>query len=306
MPESLNRSLELPPPVRPGDRIGVAALSGPVDPSRLAAGLAELTALGYRPVPARNLDARHELFAGDDDFRLDAFHELAFDPEIRAICFARGGYGLTRVLPRIDWAGLALHPRAYVGYSDLTPFLAEVVSRLGWVAYHGPMIAAELARGLRDDERDSFMRALAGEASREIALERVLCGEELESPEGRLAGGCLSLLAAVVGTPEATSFDGQILFVEDIHEPLYRLDRMLTQLDRSGSLTGIRAMVVGTSMSSVLDAAAVARLAAAAGGRTIALGAASGHCTPNLTLPLGCPARIDPDRASLVIDPPEQ
>ena len=100
----------LPPPVRPGARIGVAALSGPVDADRLDAGLAALLALGFEVVAARNLRRRHDLFAGTDRERLAGFHELASDPSLAAIFFARGGHGLLRVLPEIDWALLARHP----------------------------------------------------------------------------------------------------------------------------------------------------------------------------------------------------
>ena len=137
--------------------MGVAALSGPVDPVRLEAGLAELRRLGLTPVPADNLLARsaNGLFAGEDAERLAAFHRLAAEPDLPAILFARGGYGVPRILPWIDWDLLRRYPRAYVGYSDLTPFLLEVVRRLGWVAFHGPMVAADFARGQSPDEEES-------------------------------------------------------------------------------------------------------------------------------------------------------
>ena len=98
--------------MRRGDRVGVAALSGPVKPERLERGLAALVELGYEPIVARNLGARADLFAGDDRERLAAFHELAADESIAAIFFARGGHGLLRILPGIDWALLSRRPRA--------------------------------------------------------------------------------------------------------------------------------------------------------------------------------------------------
>ncbi len=292
----------LPPAVRPGDRVGVAALSGPVDPIRLATGIAELSRLGFVPVPARNLAARCGLFAGDDGERAAAFHELADDPSLTAIFFARGGHGMLRVLPLLDWERLGATPRAYIGYSDLTPFLLNVVERLGWVAFHGPMVAAEMARGLTEEEGRSLLAALAGEPRQELALERVLAGPGPAA--GRFLGGCLSLLAAVAGTPFATPFDDAVLFVEDIDEPLYRVDRMLTQLYLSGSLKSIRAMVLGASILSVLDEAAAARIRERTGEIPLACGLFAGHTTPNLTLPLGSFARIDADSSLLVIDSP--
>lgn len=292
----------LPPSVRPGDRVGVAALSGPVDPIRLANGMQELARLGFVPVPARNLGENSGLFAGADKERAAAFHELADDPSLTAIFFARGGHGVLRVLPLLDWQRLAATPRAYVGYSDLTPFLLNVVERLGLVAFHGPMVAAEMARGLSAEESRSLLAALAGDLRQELPLAQVDGGEGVA--EGPLLGGCLSLLAAVAGTPFATPLAGSVLFVEDVHEPLYRVDRMLTQLDLSGSLNSIRAMVLGASIFSGLDEAAPPQIRERTGETTLAFGLPAGHTTPNLTLPLGAFARIDADSSLLVIDHP--
>jgi muramoyltetrapeptide carboxypeptidase len=220
------RAAVLPPPVRPGDRVGVAALSGPAETARLERGLAALADLGFEPVSAVNVADRHGLFAGEDAARLDAFHALAGDATIRAIFFVRGGHGLLRLLPLIDWDLLARHPRAYVGYSDLTPFLLQVVQRLGLVAFHGPMVAADLARGLEDDERESLLAALAGEYPVELPVEMEEVERSRPAAVGPLVGGCLSLLTALLGTPYAARLDGSLLFLEDVGEPLYRLDRM--------------------------------------------------------------------------------
>lgn len=288
-------AVPFPPPVRPGDRVGVAALSGPVDPDRLRSGLENLRGLGFEPVPARNLGARSGLFAGSDQERVEAFHELAADPSLTAIFFARGGHGLLRVLPSIDWPLLAAHPRAYVGYSDLTPFLHQVVARLGVAAFHGPLVAADFARGLSDEESDSLLRALAGESGLEIPF---AAGLRSGRAEGRLLGGCLSLITATLGTPWQLDLDGAILFWEDIGEPPYRLDRMLTHLALSGSLRAIAGVVAGSCpcaapedanldwLDPLLDASRHHR-------GPVAWGLPSGHCTPNYTLPLGRPAVLE-------------
>lgn len=301
--------IERPPPVLPGDRVGIAALSGPIVPGRVERGAAALSRLGFEPVLASNLHSRHGLFAGTDDERLAAFHELAADPSIRAIVFARGGSGLLRVLPRIDWRLLARHPRAYVGYSDLTPFLLAVVERLGLVAFHGPMAAADLARaeGLDAREEGSFLDALAGRLE---GTSFPVSGWLREGvAEGPLLGGCLSLLASVQGTPWAPRLDGSILFWEDVGEPLYRLDRMLTHLDLSGNLTAIRGMVIGHCRPS--DAPSDggsgdgwrAQLSEVFEARPwpVAVGLEAGHGAPNLTLPLGLPARLDPVSDALTV-----
>lgn len=296
----------LPPPVVPGDRVGVAALSGPSDPHRLRRGVEALAALGFEPVVAGNADETAGIFAGDDDRRLATFHRLAADPTLKAIFFARGGYGLMRLLPRIDWDLLAAHPRAYVGYSDLTPFLLAVVQRLGWVAFHGPMVAADLARGLSPVERASLLTALAGGRPRPLAVRTAPGDGERPPVSGPLLGGCLSLLSAVAGTPFFPDLDGALLFWEDVDEPLYRLDRMLTHLDLSGSLARIRAMVVGHVACTDVEPGdpprwlAPLRQAARGLAGPVAWGLEAGHGAPNLTLPLGRGARLEPGNGRLV------
>ncbi|KAB2965964.1 MAG: LD-carboxypeptidase [Thermoanaerobaculia bacterium] len=297
--------LRLPPPLRTGDRIGVAALSGPVDPARLEAGLSGLAELGFEPVPARNLRAREDLFAGSDRERLEGFHELAADPHIAAIFFARGGHGLLRVLPEIDWPLLARRPRAYVGYSDLTPFLLEVVRRLRRVAFHGPMVAADLARGLDARERESLLAALAGEPETSLPLAGVMRAPRREAA-GPLLGGCLSMLVSVLGTPWAPRLGGAVLLLEDVGEPLFRLDRMLTHLRLSGSLARIRGIVIGAMRGAdeVPDATSTvpSRVADLFPGAAVAWGLDAGHVAPNRTLPLGARCRIDAAASRLLIE----
>jgi muramoyltetrapeptide carboxypeptidase len=293
----------LPPPVEPGDRVGVAALSGPVDPDRLEAGLEVLRELGFEPVEARNLRSKSGLFAGDDAERLDAFHELAGDPGLRAILFARGGHGVLRLLPAIDWELLARYPRAYVGYSDLTPFLGQVVERLGWVAFHGPMVAADLARGLAPRERESFLGGLAGQYPAHLPL-----ASASAPATGVLRGGCLSLLVAALGTPYAQRLAGTLLVVEDVAEPLYRLDRMLTQLGLSGTLGQLGGMIFGC-FSGTPTAAGVPPIECLleamvpTPGLPVATGLEAGHEPINLTLPLGLTAQIEPESRLLIVGP---
>jgi muramoyltetrapeptide carboxypeptidase len=295
--------------------VGVAALSGPVDPERLERGLAALERLGFVPVPADNLAARSRdgLFAGDDADRLAAFHRLAADPSLAAILFARGGHGMLRVLPGIDWELLAKRPRAYMGFSDLTPFLLGVVARLGLVAFHGPMVAADLARGLLPEEEESFLGALAGRYPVAQPLGSPLRADSGERA-GPLLGGCLSLLAGTLGTPWAADLSGALVFWEDVGEPPYRIDRMLTHLRLSGSLSAIAGMIVGHisgacggSEGTAGDGEAPADWRSVVGEALsgavwpLAWGLPSGHVAPNRALPLGLAARLSPDATRLVL-----
>jgi muramoyltetrapeptide carboxypeptidase len=307
----------LPPPAGPGDRVGVAALSGPVDPERLERGLAALRGLGFEPVLADNAASREGLFAGGDGARLAAFHRLAADPDLRAILFTRGGHGVLRVLPGIDWELLRRRPRAYLGYSDLTPFLLAVVRRLGLVAFHGPLVGGELARGLTCGERESLLGALGGRYPAAVPLAGWL---RAGAAAGPLLGGCLSLLTATLGTAWFPELSGAVLFVEDVNEPLYRIDRMLTHLALSGNLDRLGGMILGHLDAPVESTTGTASTAGAAGGRPespaggdarragveliadglrsfewpLAWGLDSGHRSPNLTLPLGMSARLGP------------
>jgi muramoyltetrapeptide carboxypeptidase len=289
----------LPPPAGPGDRVGVAALSGPVDPARLEAGLAALRGLGFEPVLAANLRSRDGLFAGGDAERLDAFHRLAADPDLPAIFFARGGHGLLRVLTGLDWDLLRRRPRAYVGYSDLTPFLLEVVRRLGLVAFHGPMVAADLGRGLAPEEEGSLLAALAGRYPAVQPFSRWLREPAAAPASGPLLGGCLSLLTATLGTPFAPDLEGALVFWEDVGEPLYRVDRMLTHLGLSGNLANIAGMIVGHVGDGQAADGEPADWPSLIGGNVgrfswpLAWGLESGHAPPNRTLPVGLPARLE-------------
>lgn len=285
--------VRLPPPVRPGDRVGVAALSGPVDPERLERGLAELRRLGFEPVLAANLDRRRDYLAGEDGERLEAFHRLAADPALAAIFFARGGYGVMRLLGGIDWSLLAARPRAYVGYSDLTPFLLQAIERLGLVTFHGPMVAADFARGLTRDEERALLAALEGDLSTPYPVSAWIRRGEAEGP---LAGGCLSLLAATAGTPYFPDLDGALLFLEEVGEPAYRLDRLLSQLRLAGALDELAGLVCGhwdPPAGEEVDVPALAGELLAGFDWPAAAGLDCGHSAPNLTLPLGLRCRLD-------------
>lgn len=295
--------------------MGVAALSSPPDYDRLEAGVRQLESLGLRVRLAANLQSvaastetasRPAVFAGDDDVRVESFHDLVRSDEVRAVFFARGGHGLLRVLPRIDWRLLTRSPKAYIGYSDLTPLLLQVVQRVGLVAFHGPMIATDLDRPLQDSERSTLMASLEGRLPEFLECRPLLGSEDTEGP---LLGGCLSLLVATLGTPYSPDLRGCLLFLEDVDEPLYRIDRMLTQLHLSGSLRELKGIILGhlDPTDRDCDEASVAALWTCmerAPAFAIAGGLRSGHGRPNLTLPLGVRARLRPTLGRLELVAP--
>jgi len=269
--------------------------------------VAQLERLGFSIVQAQNLLSCHGFLAGSDDERVHAFHSL-LETEVEAVLFARGGHGVLRIIDRIDWDLVASRPRWFVGYSDLTPFLLEVSRRTGWMTLHGPMVATELERGLERRERETLLAALSGAYDFTWEVQRAGTGGTPCLSPSPLFGGCLSLLCATLGTFAQTSwrFDDAIVFLEDVGEAPYKVDRFLAQLGLAG-LGGAKAVVFGHCRENSatrpwggdrganIDAAVVEILGDHSNRLNVPFyyGLEAGHGTPNLTLPLGAKAAID-------------
>jgi muramoyltetrapeptide carboxypeptidase len=286
-----------PRALRPGDLIGVCAPAGAIDTARLEKGVAELESLGYRVKVTPGTRGRSRWNSGTVEERLADLRSLLTDDAVAAVVAARAGAGSGWLVPHLDTALLRASPKAIIGYSDLT-FVHLLANRAGLVSFHGPMVAWEFATGNYD--RPSWSAALAGEGAYRSDVED-LAPLRKGQAEGRLRGGCLSILAAAAGTPWALTTEGEdtILFMEDVDEKPFRLDRMLMQLLQSGALQGVRGIVFGDmkGCSPRLDAdygLEEVLLDALAGlDVPIALGLSSGHTSsPNLTLPLGVRVRL--------------
>jgi muramoyltetrapeptide carboxypeptidase len=290
-----------PPRLRPGATIGVAAISGPVDEERLDIGLRSLAARGYRLVEAANLRRRDSFLAGTDAERADGYRELLREPTIDAVFFARGGYGAARVLPRLDPAEIRSNPKIHLGGSDLTALFAFAWKHASLVTGYGPMVAVEMAGGGELD----WESVLSGELPRPHPVaprDAIATG----AGEGPLVGGCLSLIASLCGTPEAVQAAGSVLFWEDVGEEIYRLDRMLTQLERSGTFDGLQAMVIGSiapgrraDAESPDDVRAWLEQRFAGAPFPVAMGFPAGHLDKTRTIPLGARVRVDLERGAI-------
>ncbi|HUM01124.1 MAG TPA: LD-carboxypeptidase [Thermoanaerobaculia bacterium] len=296
----------------PGDAVGVAALSGPVDPEELARGCASLEGMGYRVRLAGNVGLRCGplSLAGSDAQRLAGYRELLLDPEVAAIVFARGGYGATPLLPSLDPAELSAHPKIHCGFSDLTAFAARLLARCGLPSFHGPMVAADLASGLDPLSAAFFPAMLEGRGPAALSLPDadVLVRGDFD---GRLVGGCLSLLAAAIGTGDEFPYDGSVLLLEDVGEEAYRIDRMLVTLRNAGRLAKLCGILIG-SLSAITFGGVEdpPRLRALLADRLAPLripvvaGVPAGHGRPNVTLPIG--ARVAWDGRRRVLGLPEE
>ncbi len=300
--------LARPARLRPGDRIAVVAPCGPVPEDRLRAGLDVLRGWRLEPVVAPHvLDAHPALghLAGTDRARARDLTEAYADPAVAAVICARGGYGAQRMVDLVDWEAIrAAGPKPFIGYSDATVLHEAFAVRAGFATLHGPMIAT--AAFLGDPRtRDSLRAALfAPETVRTPATGTPLVPGRAA---GVTLGGCASLLAADLGTPHARrSARGGLLLLEDVGEEPYRLDRILTQLLRSGWFDGVAGIALGSWEECGPYEEVRALLADRLGGLGVPVveGMGFGHDPAAPTVPLGVPAVLDADAGTLTVDVP--
>lgn len=293
-----------------GDRIALVSPASPFSREEFDKGVAELRALGFDPVYDESVFAKQGYVSGPPELRARALRAAWADPSIAALIAVRGGYGSAQLLPLLDRDELLASPKALVGYSDITMLLAFLTTGCGIVSFHGPMIDQRLSRGADGYDRASFLNALGrvapmGELT-PAGLETIHPGDA----RGPLLGGTLTQLLASLGTEYA--FDppqGYVLFIDEVGERPYRLDRMMTQLRQTGLLAQASAVVVGELPrcdepgGGTTGRAVMAELLRDFPGPVIA-GFPSGHTTgPVTTLPFGVGCRVVADaKPRLVIE----
>jgi muramoyltetrapeptide carboxypeptidase len=276
-----------------GEPIGVVALSGPVDPDRLVEGVAVLRSWGQPVELASNLGDRAGYLAGTDEARLNGLVEL-LDRGIRTLVAARGGYGVTRLLDRLPWQRLRDDEVRFVGFSDLTALLNPLSSST--VQLHGPMVAAGLGRPANADRlRAALQGSLHGGTLFRFGEPSVV---RHGRADGVAVGGNLSLMAALMGTPWEADLSGTILFLEEVHEPAYRLDRLMTQLAAAAGFGDVRAVVCGSLHGCRPRAECLARfseiiLDATGADVPVVFGRPFGHGAENLAFPIGSRITVD-------------
>ena len=300
-------SPHVPVPALPAEGlIGVIAPAGPA-PLDTDKATAWMRARGYALRIFPGVYEKEGYLAGSDERRLADLHAAFADPQVDAIICLRGGYGTPRLLDRIDFDLLRNNAKPFIGYSDITALHLAISRYAGFVTFHGPLLNADLLGDRKRPTESSFFNMLRG---------RVKAGSVLTHPvayplitiepgiaHGRLLGGNLSMIAAVMGTPYALDAEGVILFIEDINEPLYRIDRLLTHLRLAGTLGQLRGVLVGDVAG--VETAALERLLKQTFEPLripVLAGWRSGHCDPNLTLPMGALVRLDAGEQRLVLE----
>lgn len=302
------RELTRPPRLRSGDRVAVVAPSGPVSKNRLDAGCAVLRDWGLDVVPAPHVTDAHDRFeylAGTDADRAADLQQAWLDPSVAGIFCARGGYGAHRMVDLLDWAAMrAVPPKVFAGYSDITALHEAFATKLGVVTLHAPLVGG---RPLVADQRSADLLR--------TALFEPASAVELTSPSavtlvpgvarGVTLGGCVSLLAAELGSPTARpDAAGGILLIEDVEEDRYRLDRNFTQLLRSGWLDGVAGLALGSwhGCEDGVHDLVLDRFGEL--GVPIVGELGFGHGPRTITVPLGVPATLDAGARTLRLDGP--
>jgi len=302
--------------LRPGDTIGVIAPSSPVPEMDLQEGLDRLHAWGFRTVLGQSVRAQHGNYAGTDAQRAADFNWAWADPAVDGILCARGGEGAMRILERIDWEMVAAHPKFFCGFSDITALHVAMEQRAGLVTFHGPMVAAFGKAEAHAYNEAGLLAAMTATAPLgEIPWPGP--GESMPASftvrpgvaEGRLAGGNLSLLAALMGTPWEPDLAGRIVLIEDIGEAPYRIDRMLTTLLLAGKLQKAAGILFGDSPSCMhhpegkpsLTMLEVFQELLEPLGIPVLYGFPCGHTAYRATLPLGVAVRLDASAGSVTV-----
>ncbi len=301
----------VPPPLRPGDTIAVIAPAGQLrDPAGFHHGISILGEMGFVPRFPPQLWPGTGYLADTDNNRAEEFNRAWADPEISAVIALRGGYGCLRMATMIDLELVRRQPKLLIGFSDLTILHNYLHQQTGLISLHGPTLSTLASSS--QDSRARFHQCLKGNWRHPLFCKG---GEVLRrsgTVRGRLIGGNLSSLLTLIGTPFAPVFSDGILFLEDVGEPLYRIDRMLTQLWLSGKLENVAGIILGDfSLNQEMAMLDTIRHHEAIWNRILELthhhnkqipvwgGFPFGHGPVNMTLPHGAMAVMDNDECQL-------
>lgn len=307
-----------PKSLAPGDTIAVVS---PASPSMTTVyqdrGIEAFERLGYRVIIAKHANDKHLLFAGKEKIRARDINEAFKDKSVRAIICTRGGCGTSQILPYIDFSLVAKNPKILVGYSDVTALQAAMFNATGLITFYGPMMATDFGKGVTRYKADNFFRILT-EKEHVIELKNPrnkkiisLCPGKAE---GQLAGGCLSVVVAGLGTEYEIDTKDKILFFEDIDEKPHRIDRYLTHLIQAGKLQQAKGIIFGTftkceylSRDNYFKFGV--KLIDVIKERITPLGIPSiydlqfGHVSNKLTIPFGGNATLDATNCQIFVEP---
>lgn len=300
-----------PKALRKGDTIGLIAPSSPVSKSRAQACIDWIKAAGYNVKWGQSLFESVGYLSGSDELRANDINSMFADNQVDAVFCIRGGYGTMRILDKIDYELIRSNPKIFVGYSDITALHTAFLQKTGLITFHGPMVASFAKEELDELSRHYFEKAIMnpepmGEINNppEVPIKAYNKG----SASGKIVGGNLSLLADTMGTPYEIDTKGKILLIEEVGERPYNLDRMLLQLKLGGKFKDAVGIIIGDftdcepeegkdslTIDEIIEDIVVPC------GKPILCGYKIGHCTPNITIPIGVEAFMDCDNMRFCI-----
>jgi muramoyltetrapeptide carboxypeptidase len=307
---------KIAPALRPGDTIALVAPAAPIDLPAVLEVARALEQAGYKVVVPVNLGRKSGYLAGTDEERAGELNSMIRNPKIRAIFACRGGYGLTRIIDKIDYSALCDDPKIITGFSDLTALHLAVARKAHLVSFHAPMSLRNYWPADKEElpfAAQSFRRAICAEQYKKGASGYTIAVPGDAAPvklnpgkaRGRLLGGNLSMICATMGTPYAIEAKGAILFVEDANEAPYRVDRMLSQLRLAGVLNDVAGIVAGSfsskDASHPKEMERVIREYFSELKVPVILNFPVGHISDNATLPHGALVELDADRPALKV-----
>jgi muramoyltetrapeptide carboxypeptidase len=300
----------LPPRLQDGATIGVVAPASPVaSPDRIDTGIHWLESRGFTVVRGRHITDTDGYLAGEDAVRAHDLMQMFLRTDIDAIMCTRGGYGTMRILPLLDYAAIRRHPKIIMGFSDITALSLALHVRTGLLTFAGPMVAAEMAGPPLARTEAVMWDVLFGRATKLAARADGARTLVPGRAEGTLLGGNLALVSAIAGTPFEPTWDGAILFLEDVGEPVYRIDRMLCQLQLAGVLGRIGGAVLGR-FTGIPDAEPDRALETVLDeyfrplGIPVLMDFPFGHTPDKMTLPLGARVVLDTRSRSVLLPYP--
>lgn len=234
-----------PKALQAGDTVAIAAPASPFDKQELLFGVKMLKEMGFNVTFRKDIFSSERYLAGSDVRRADELNGFFADPSVKAIFFARGGYGTQRILHLLDTDTIKANPKIVVGYSDITALHIWLKAHGVGGSFYGPTVA----RHFRHAHKRSIELLMQTVTARKSLGRLTATGARVQRhgrAEGTLVGGCLSLIVSSIGTPYDLNTDGSILFLEDVLEPVYKYDRMLTQLKASGKLQNVNGIIFGS------------------------------------------------------------
>ncbi len=280
-----------PKPLQSGDTIGLLSVSGVLNDVKLAElehAVKYFENKGFKVVVSETSYKQHNYFSGTDTERVEAIENFFSNPKIDAIVATRGGYGALRILDKINYELIAKNPKIFVGYSDITALLLMIYKKTGLITYHGAMACADFGAEIVEFTEQSFFKTLSTDAA-EITLEKDFTTHNPKNVSGILWGGNLATIASMVGLDFLPNED-LILFVEDVNEPTYKIDRMMTQLFNLGKFRErVKGIILGdfTSIDNKAWFDDFWQQFAASHNMPVCSGLPVGHENKKLTIPLG-------------------